>query len=37
MGPDRLKKGLVRTLNGLKFVPYYGCTLFRPPSLERQK
>jgi heterodisulfide reductase subunit B len=23
-------------LNGLRFVPYYGCTLYRPPSLRRQ-
>lgn len=33
LGPARLKQGLVRNLNGLKFVPYYGCTLFRPPAL----
>jgi len=33
LGPARLKQGLVRDLNGLKFVPYYGCTLFRPPAL----
>jgi heterodisulfide reductase subunit B len=36
-GLDKLKKGTVRSLNGLKFVPYYGCTLFRPPALQRQK
>jgi heterodisulfide reductase subunit B len=24
-----------RSLNGLRFVPYYGCTLFRPPALRR--
>ncbi|MFZ5453995.1 MAG: heterodisulfide reductase-related iron-sulfur binding cluster [Thermodesulfobacteriota bacterium] len=36
-GLDRLKKGAARSLNGLKFVPYYGCTLFRPPSLLRHK
>jgi heterodisulfide reductase subunit B len=35
LGPDRLQQGLVRNLNGLKFVPYYGCTLFRPPALRR--
>lgn len=35
LGPERLKQGLVRNLNGLKFVPYYGCTLFRPPALRR--
>jgi heterodisulfide reductase subunit B len=33
LGPARLQQGLVRDLNGLKFVPYYGCTLFRPPAL----
>jgi len=37
MGPERLKQGQVRSLNGLKFVPYYGCTLFRPPAVRRQK
>ncbi|OGP69592.1 MAG: hypothetical protein A2Z73_03030, partial [Deltaproteobacteria bacterium RBG_13_60_28] len=36
-GLDRLQKGSVRGLNGLKFVPYYGCTLYRPPALHRQK
>jgi heterodisulfide reductase subunit B len=36
-GLDRLRQGAARGLNGLKFVPYYGCTLFRPPSLLRQK
>ena len=35
LGPARLKEGVVRDLNGLKFVPYYGCTLFRPPALRR--
>ena len=28
-------QGLVRSLNGLKFVPYYGCTIFRPPALRQ--
>jgi heterodisulfide reductase subunit B2 len=37
MGPERLQRCLVRTLNGLKFVPYYGCTVFRPPALRRGK
>jgi heterodisulfide reductase subunit B len=37
MGPKRLQEGQVRSLNGLKFLPYYGCTLFRPPALRRQK
>lgn len=36
-GLNNLNKGAVRSLNGLKFVPYYGCTLFRPPVLRRQK
>jgi heterodisulfide reductase subunit B len=35
LGPARLKQGVVRNLNGLKFVPYYGCTLFRPPALRQ--
>jgi heterodisulfide reductase subunit B2 len=26
-----------RSLNGLRFVPYYGCTLFRPPALRRER
>jgi heterodisulfide reductase subunit B len=25
------------TLNGLKFVPYYGCMLARPPELRHEK
>lgn len=37
LGPERLKKGLVQPLNGLKAVPYYGCTTFRPPVLSRGK
>ncbi len=36
-GLDNLQKGAVRGLNGLKFVPYYGCTLYRPPALTRHK
>jgi heterodisulfide reductase subunit B len=36
-GLGNLKQGAVRGLNGLKFVPYYGCTLYRPPALFRQK
>ena len=35
MGPKRLQNCLVQTLNGLKLVPYYGCTVFRPPALRR--
>ena len=26
-----------RSLKGLKFVPYYGCTLSRPPRLAKEK
>jgi heterodisulfide reductase subunit B len=36
-GMPRLEAGVVRSLKGLKFVPYYGCTLFRPPILSRRK
>jgi heterodisulfide reductase subunit B len=36
-GLDRLKKSVKRSLEGLKFVPYYGCTVFRPPDLQREK
>jgi heterodisulfide reductase subunit B len=35
-GLPRLTDGAPRSLNGLKYVPYYGCTLYRPPSLRRQ-
>ena len=35
LGPARLKQGVRRDLNGLKFMPYYGCTVFRPPSLSK--
>lgn len=35
LGPARLQQGLVQDLNGLKFVPYYGCTVFRPPTLRQ--
>ncbi len=33
---DHLRRNARRSLNGLKFVPYYGCTLFRPPALRRR-
>jgi len=36
-GENRLKGNLKRSLKGLKFVPYYGCTVFRPPDLRREK
>jgi heterodisulfide reductase subunit B len=35
LGPARLKSGLVRNLGGLKFMPYYDCTVFRPPALRK--
>jgi heterodisulfide reductase subunit B len=35
-GLPRLADGVPNPLNGLRFVPYYGCTLFRPPALRRQ-
>lgn len=34
LGPEKWKKD---GLKGLKFMPYYGCTLFRPPSLRRER
>ena len=36
-GLDRLKAAARRSLKGLKFVPYYGCTLYRPPRLRQEK
>ena len=36
-GLGRLQKNAKRSLQGLKFVPYYGCTMFRPPGLQRDK
>jgi heterodisulfide reductase subunit B len=36
-GLPRLTGGAPRSLNGLRFVPYYGCTLNRPPALRRQR
>jgi len=36
-GLDRLKAKAVRRLDGLRYVPYYGCTLYRPPALMRKK
>ncbi len=37
LGPDRLKQCLTQPLNGLKAVPYYGCTVFKPPVLRGGK
>jgi heterodisulfide reductase subunit B len=36
-GLDRLHDKARRDLTGLKFVPYYGCTLARPPRLAKEK
>jgi heterodisulfide reductase subunit B len=36
-GLDRLQANPRRSLKGLRFVPYYGCTLFRPPRLAKEK
>ena len=36
-GLDRLKESATRSLHGVRFVPYYGCTVFRPPDLKREK
>jgi heterodisulfide reductase subunit B len=36
-GLNRLRDKARRSLKGLKFVPYYGCTLARPPRLAREK
>jgi heterodisulfide reductase subunit B len=36
-GLNRLHDKARRDLTGLKFVPYYGCTLARPPRLAREK
>ncbi len=36
-GLDRLKANARRSLKGLRYVPYYGCTLFRPPRLAKER
>ena len=36
-GLDRLKASARRSLKGLRFVPYYGCSLYRPPRLAKEK
>ncbi len=36
-GLDRLKQNARRSLKGLRFVPYYGCTVYRPPDLQQEK
>ncbi len=35
LGPARLQAAMGRDLGGLKFMPYYGCTVFRPPALRK--
>jgi heterodisulfide reductase subunit B len=32
-GPAKLKKAVIRSLNGLKIACYYGCYLVRPPEV----
>jgi heterodisulfide reductase subunit B len=34
LGPQTWKRD---GLEGLKFMPYYGCTLYRPPALRRER
>ena len=34
---SRLEEAIVRKLSGLRFVPYYGCMLARPPALRRER
>lgn len=36
-GLDRLKKRAPRRLKGLRFFPYYGCTVFRPAHMAQEK
>jgi heterodisulfide reductase subunit B len=36
-GLDRLHDKARRSLKGLRFLPYYGCTLARPPRLAKEK
>jgi len=36
-GLDRLQQNARRNLEGLRFVPYYGCSVFRPPDLQQDK
>jgi heterodisulfide reductase subunit B len=33
----RLQSAIIQKLNGLKFVPYYGCMLARPPALRKER
>ena len=36
-GLDRLRANARRSLKGLRCVPYYGCSLSRPPRLSKEK
>jgi heterodisulfide reductase subunit B len=36
-GLARLRQKARRSLKGLKFFPYYGCTVFRPASMAQEK
>jgi heterodisulfide reductase subunit B len=36
-GLDRLRHRALRSLKGLKFFPYYGCTVYRPASMAQEK
>jgi heterodisulfide reductase subunit B len=36
-GLDRLSQRAPRSLKGLRFFPYYGCTVFRPASMAQEK
>jgi heterodisulfide reductase subunit B len=36
-GLDHLKKHAQRSLKGFKYAPYYGCTMYRPPDLAKEK
>jgi heterodisulfide reductase subunit B2 len=36
-GLERLRRKALRNLKGLKFFPYYGCTVFRPASMAQEK
>ena len=36
-GLDRLSRRAPRRLKGLRFFPYYGCTMFRPANMAQEK
>lgn len=36
-GLDQLRQKALRSLKGLRFFPYYGCTVFRPASMAQEK